>query len=150
MRLAADIGGTFTDVAAFDDLEKLLAQPRQIQRIIEALDANDMPPEDEPPLEPAERERWLSRWNTEQARALGTYSVELPKSEEKRKVKLHVSMNLHGLATGTGGTVLRTKVDDEKLPEEHRVVMDLVYYHEQSVGEVSQAKKPRPGTRLKV
>lgn len=30
-------------------------------------------------------------------RALGKYTVELPKTEERRKVKLHISMNLHGL-----------------------------------------------------
>ncbi|RLT36186.1 MAG: hypothetical protein DWI59_01190 [Chloroflexi bacterium] len=33
-----------------------------------------------PPLTPADRERWLSRWDTEQARALGVRAIDVQRS----------------------------------------------------------------------
>ncbi|MFO0902048.1 MAG: DUF1588 domain-containing protein [Pirellulales bacterium] len=43
------------DVAKFSSSATAVQQPRDVQRMIEALEAGDMPPEDEPPLTPAVR-----------------------------------------------------------------------------------------------
>lgn len=47
-----------------DSADKLLAQPELIQRVIEVIDANDMPPEGEPQLKPEERTRLLASLKT--------------------------------------------------------------------------------------
>lgn len=45
---------------AFTSAERLLAQPELIQRMLEAIDTQDMPPESEPPLDSQDRSRLLA------------------------------------------------------------------------------------------
>ncbi|WIA27991.1 hypothetical protein OEZ86_010580 [Tetradesmus obliquus] len=50
------------------------------------------------------------------ARSLGTYSVALPKASEKKKVKLQVSMNLHGLAAVDSAVLYEEEEYEEAVP----------------------------------
>ncbi|KAF8072352.1 HSP70-14 [Scenedesmus sp. PABB004] len=49
-------------------------------------------------------------------RSLGTFTVHLPKSDEKKKVKLTLSMNLHGMASLDSAVLHEEEEADEALP----------------------------------
>ena len=58
-----DVNGNF-DVKSVDSAKKFLASPTLIKEMIEAIDANDMPPEGEPPLMEGVRKKLLINLKT--------------------------------------------------------------------------------------
>eukprot|EP00879_Flechtneria_rotunda_P002596 GHRR01002797.1.p1 GENE.GHRR01002797.1~~GHRR01002797.1.p1 ORF type:complete len:847 (+),score=384.28 GHRR01002797.1:127-2667(+) len=50
------------------------------------------------------------------SRTLGTYSVQLPRTDDKRKVKLIIGMNLHGLASVESAMLHEDEEYDEPVP----------------------------------
>jgi len=61
--------------------QEFLAQPKMIKEMIEAIDANDMPPEDEPQFDAATKKRVIA--------SLKSYLVFAAKNEKTAQVKIH-------------------------------------------------------------